>query len=178
MTHTSVSANSGACPQVVPHTSGQWSLSSSGAPYFRTVEPVLQWCPILQDSGACPPVVPHTSGQWSLSSSGAPYFRTVEHVLQWCPILQDSGACPSVVPHTSGPVDSCKDDGYPAAPKSARLLKELRTTAQFFLTSDLPVQPLAKDKKKKKSSAMQHVDTSNSYCCCNRSHGYYSASLA
>ena len=57
-------------------------MPSSDVPYFRTVEHVLQWCPILQDSGACPPVMSHTSGQWSMSSSDVPYFRTVEHVLQ------------------------------------------------------------------------------------------------
>ena len=48
--HTSGPTYSGTCPPVVPHTSGKWSMSSSGAPYFRTVEHVLQWCPILQDS--------------------------------------------------------------------------------------------------------------------------------
>ena len=55
-------------------------MSSSGAPYFRTVEHILQWCPLLQNQ------------------------QTVEHVFQWCPILQDSGAYLPVVPHISGPV--------------------------------------------------------------------------
>ena len=72
-------------------------MPSSDVPYFRTVEHVLQWCPILQDSGACPPVVPHTSGP------------------------ANSGTCPPVLPYRSGPANSCMADGHPTAHKAALL---------------------------------------------------------